>query len=55
MPRISLKAARMKFIHTADWRIGEPFAGIGDAHKRWLVQQERIEAIKRIGREEVKR
>ena len=39
----------MKFIHTADWQIGKPFAGIGDAHKRSLVQQERIEAIKRIG------
>ncbi len=40
----------MKFIHTADWQIGKPFAGIADAHKRSLVQQERIEAIKRIGR-----
>lgn len=40
----------MKFIHTADWQIGKPFAGIGDAHKRSLVQQERVEAIKRIGR-----
>ncbi len=40
----------MTFVHTADWQIGKPFAGIGDAHKRSLVQQERIEAIKRIGR-----
>lgn len=39
----------MTFIHTADWQIGKPFAGIGDAHKRSLVQQERIEAVKRIG------
>ena len=39
----------MIFIHTADWQIGKPFAGIGDAHKRSLVQQARIEAIKRIG------
>ena len=39
----------MIFIHTADWQIGKSFAGIGDAHKRSLVQQERIEAIKRIG------
>ena len=45
----------MKFIHTADWQIGKPFAGIGDAHKRSLVQQERIGAIERIGREEIKR
>ncbi len=40
----------MKFIHTADWQIGKPFAGIADAHKRSLVQQERIKTIKRIGR-----
>lgn len=40
----------MKFIHTADWQIGKPFAGIGDVHKRSLVQQARIEAINRIGR-----
>jgi len=33
----------VKFIHTADWQIGKPFAGIGDAHKRSLVQQERGE------------
>jgi hypothetical protein len=45
----------MSFIHTADWQIGKPFVGIADAHKRSLVQQERIEAIERIGREEVKR
>ena len=45
----------MTFIHTADWQIGKPFAGIGDAHKRSLVQQERGEAIRRIGCEEAKR
>ncbi len=39
----------MTFLHTADWQIGKPFAGIGDARKRSLVQQERIEAIKRVG------
>lgn len=36
------------FIHTADWQLGKPFAGIRDAAKRTLVQQERIEAIRRI-------
>lgn len=41
----------MRFIHTADWQIGKPFAGISDPHKRSLVQQARIEAIKRIGLE----
>ena len=39
----------MKFIHTADWQIGKPFARIRDANKRALVQQARIDAIKRIG------
>lgn len=36
------------FIHTADWQLGKPFAGIRDVAKRSLVQQERIEAIRRI-------
>lgn len=40
----------MKFIHTADWQIGKPFAGISDAHKRSLVQQARFDVIKQIGR-----
>jgi hypothetical protein len=39
----------MRFVHTADWQIGKPFAGISDAHKRSLVQQARIEAIKQVG------
>ncbi|MEZ5277101.1 MAG: metallophosphoesterase [Opitutaceae bacterium] len=38
----------MKFLHTADWQIGKPFAGIRDEHKRSLVQHARTEAIKRI-------
>jgi len=37
------------FLHTADWQIGKPFASIGDPAKRARVQQERIEAIRRIG------
>jgi DNA repair exonuclease SbcCD nuclease subunit len=39
----------MRFIHTADWQIGKPFAGIRDGQKRSLVRQARIDAIKRIG------
>lgn len=39
----------MKFIHTADWQIGKPFAGISDSQKRSLVQRARIEVIERIG------
>ena len=38
------------FVHTADWQIGKPFASIADPAKRARVQQERIEAVRRIGR-----
>jgi len=37
------------FLHTADWQIGKPFASIADPAKRARVQQERIEAVRRIG------
>lgn len=37
------------FVHTADWQIGKPFASIIDSVKRARVQQERLEAIRRIG------
>ncbi len=37
------------FIHTADWQLGKPFAGIADPGKRALVQQERFESIRRTG------
>lgn len=40
----------MKFLHTADWQLGKPFAGIGDPEKRALVVRERIESVRRIGR-----
>jgi DNA repair exonuclease SbcCD nuclease subunit len=39
----------MKFLHTADWQLGKPFAGIVDPQKRALVQQERFQVIRRIG------
>lgn len=38
-----------RFLHTADWQLGKPFAGIDDAQKRALVQQERLQVIRRIG------
>ncbi|MBN2337636.1 MAG: DNA repair exonuclease [Acidobacteria bacterium] len=38
----------MKIIHTADWQVGKPFAGIEDGYKRALVQKARIDAIDRI-------
>jgi hypothetical protein len=39
----------VKFVHTSDWQLGKPFAGIADPLKRARVQQERIEAVRRIG------
>ncbi len=40
----------VKFIHTADWQIGKPFARISDDRKRFIVQNQRVEAVKRIAR-----
>ncbi len=37
-----------RFLHTADWQLGKPFAGINDVQKRSLVQQERFTAIQRL-------
>jgi DNA repair exonuclease SbcCD nuclease subunit len=37
------------FVHTADWQLGKPFAGVGDFQKRALLQRERLAAIKRLG------
>jgi len=39
----------MKFVHTSDWQIGKPFAGIRDERKRSLVQHARVKAIERLG------
>jgi len=39
-----------RFLHTADWQLGKPFAGIVDTTKRSLVQQQRVEVIRRLGR-----
>ncbi|MFM8378561.1 MAG: exonuclease SbcCD subunit D [Planctomycetia bacterium] len=44
------KPARpITFLHTADWQLGKPFASITDPAKRARVQQERFEALRRIG------
>lgn len=40
---------KIKFIHTADWQIGKPFAGVEDAEKRGMLSQKRIAAIQRLG------
>jgi 3',5'-cyclic AMP phosphodiesterase CpdA len=36
-------------LHTADWQLGKPFAGISDPLKRGRLQHERYEAVRRIG------
>ncbi len=38
----------MKFIHTADWQLGKPFAGVDDGQKRAILQNERLSVLKRI-------
>ncbi len=38
----------VRFVHTADWQIGKPFARIADQRKRALVQQARIAVVGRI-------
>jgi DNA repair exonuclease SbcCD nuclease subunit len=42
-------ASSIRFIHTADWQLGKPFAGVDDPNKRSLLQNERFEVIRRIG------
>ena len=39
------------FLHTADWQIGKPFAGVEDSQKRALLQAARVQAIRRMGEE----
>ncbi|MBF0501383.1 MAG: metallophosphoesterase [Candidatus Riflebacteria bacterium] len=39
----------IRFIHTADWQIGKPFACIEHPDKRARLRHERIEMIRRIG------
>jgi DNA repair exonuclease SbcCD nuclease subunit len=43
------------FIHTADWQLGKPFAGVSDDHKRALLQDARIQAVRQIAAEVVQR
>lgn len=37
-----------KFLHTADWQLGKPYASIFSPHKRTLLRQERVLAIGRL-------
>lgn len=41
--------SRVTFLHTADWQLGKPFAGVDDERKRALLVQERFAAVQRLG------
>lgn len=38
----------LRFLHTADWQLGKPFAGIADPQKKHAVQAERFAVLGRI-------
>jgi DNA repair exonuclease SbcCD nuclease subunit len=42
--------SRVTFLHTADWQLGKPFAGVEDSDKRALLQHERLQAVRRIAK-----
>lgn len=37
-----------RFLHSADWQLGKPFASLDDGAKRHRLQQERIQAVQRM-------
>lgn len=39
----------LRFLHTADWQLGKPYARVRDPDKRARLRQQRIEAIGRLG------
>jgi DNA repair exonuclease SbcCD nuclease subunit len=39
------------FLHTADWQLGKPFAGVEDVQKRALLQNERLAVLKRLAQQ----
>jgi DNA repair exonuclease SbcCD nuclease subunit len=39
----------LRFLHTADWQLGKPYARVSDPDKRARLRQERLDAIGRIG------
>ncbi len=38
------------FLHTADWQLGKPYARVEDPAKRTLLQNERFNAVERLGK-----
>jgi DNA repair exonuclease SbcCD nuclease subunit len=39
----------MRFLHTADWQLGKPYARVSDPDKRAQMRRERFSAIGRLG------
>ena len=39
----------VRFLHSADWQIGKPYARVPDPEKRARLKQVRFEAIARLG------
>ncbi len=39
----------MRFLHTADWQLGKPYARVTDPDKRSQLRRERYSAIGRLG------
>jgi DNA repair exonuclease SbcCD nuclease subunit len=39
----------MRFLHTADWQLGKPYARVSDPDKRAQLRRERLSAIARLG------
>jgi len=39
----------MRFLHTADWQLGKPYARVSDPDKRAQLRRERFSAIGRLG------
>jgi DNA repair exonuclease SbcCD nuclease subunit len=37
-----------RFLHSADWQLGKPFATVGDEVKRHRLQVERVQVIRRM-------
>lgn len=39
----------IRFLHTADWQLGKPYARVSDPDKRAMLRQQRLAAIGRLG------
>jgi len=40
----------LRFLHTADWQVGKPFAWVGDSGKREALRRQRLETVRGLRR-----